>query len=143
MSARARDVLAAQYARKQTYRVQVSKGAVEIACEDDLWRHYARDPYWLQLYMMQDNATCIRPPAGSSFSPPGYGGAYAGSKARCVAAHDQRVFAQPEACTPRKEMGGVPHQPGTSFDDFDTFPRPGKKEPYDWERAEWKPRGSY
>ena len=46
-----------QYARKQTYRVQPSSGAVKMACEDDLWRHYARDPYWLRAYMMEDNAT--------------------------------------------------------------------------------------
>ena len=131
-----------QYARKQTYRVEVGKGAVRIECEDDLWRHYARDPYWLQAYKMEDNATCIRPPKATTFGPPGFGGSYAGSKARCAAAHDQRKFAQPEACLPRKETG-VPHQPGTSFDDFETFPKPGPKEPYDWERAEWKARGSF
>ena len=71
--------------------------------------------------------------------PPGYGGAYAGSKPRCVASHDLRHFAQPEACAPR--AGGVPHQPGTSFADFDSWPAPGVAEPYDWTRAAWKPRG--
>ena len=41
------------------------------------------------------------------------------SKPRCVASHDLRSFAQPDACAPQNGFG--PHQPGTSFDDFDTF----------------------
>ena len=64
---------------------------VEIRCEDDLWRHYARDPFWLKSYIMEDNSTCISPPdATGGFHAPGYGGAYAGSKVRCAAAHDLR-----------------------------------------------------
>ena len=132
--------LLTQYAAKQTFRVAPSRGAVKIACEDDLWRHYARDPFWLKLYLMEDNATCIRPPKpGTTFGPPGYGGAYMGSKVRCAASHDLREFAQPAACAPRD--GGAPHQPGTSFEGFDSFPRPGTKENYDWERATWRRAG--
>ena len=74
--------LLTQYAKKQRFRVQPSPGAVQIACEDDLWRHYARDPFWLKAYIMEDNSTCITPPAQASFAPPGYGGAYKGSKVR-------------------------------------------------------------
>ena len=57
---------------------------------------------------------------------------------RCAASHDLRSFAQPEACAPRKERGGKPYQPGTSFDDFDSFPLAASTEPYDWQRDEWK-----
>ena len=86
---------------------------------------------------MEDNATCIRaPPVSGPFGPPGFGGAYAGSKTRCAASHDLRDFAQPEACQPRN--GGPPFQPGTSFAGFDEFPSPSGGEPYDWLKAEWK-----
>jgi len=126
-----------QYAKLQTFRVTPSKGAVRIQCEDDLWRHYARDPGWMDHYVSEDNSTCITPPPVSGLGPPGWGGAYAGSKPRCVASHDLRNFAQPEACSPRDGRGG--HQPGTSFADFDTFPRAGgAQETYDWETLTWR-----
>lgn len=129
--------LLSQYARKQTFRPRPAPGAVRIQCEDDLWRHYARDPGWMNHYLSEDNATCITPPPASGLGPPGWGGAYAGSKPRCVASHDLRSFAQPDACSPRDGAG--PHQPGTSFADFDTFPRAGgAKEPFDWEAMQWK-----
>ena len=118
---------------------------VRIECEDDLWRHYARDKFWLQLYLMHDNATCIHPPEpGARLGPPGWGGAYAGSKVRsaaarrtlgahshsprratfliwqvrCVASHDLRTPAQPDACN------APGSQPGTSYEPFDKFPSP-------------------
>ena len=125
---------AGRYAALQTFRPSVAKGAVPIRCEDDLWRHYARDPYWMQLYLMQDNATCTRPIA--KLGPPGYGGAYAGSKPRCVASHDLRSFAQPDVCSSRN--GKPPHQPGTSFADFESFPYPSDGERYDWQADRWK-----
>ena len=91
-------------------------------------RHYARDPGWMNHYLMEDNATCIRPPPKAG--PPGWGGAYAGSKPRCAASHDLRSFAQPEACTPRD--GGGPHQPGTSFESFEAFPKASATDAFDW-----------
>ena len=110
---------------------------VRIECEDDLWRHYALSKGWANAYIMEDNATCVHPPAAdATLGPPGWGGSYAGSKTRCVASHDLRRFAQPDACL--LERGGRPHQPGTSFEDFDTFPRAGPREAYDWERATWR-----
>ena len=78
-----------QYARRQQFRVAPQPGAVRIDCEDDLWRHYSLDKGWMQAYKMEDNATCVHPiPPGTKLGPPGWGGAYAGSKPRCIASHD-------------------------------------------------------
>ena len=112
-----------QYAAKQTYRVTPARGSVQIACEDDLWRHYARDPHWMRNYLMEDNATCIRPiPPGTALGPPGWGGAYAGSKPRCYASHDLNKIAQPEACSKAGEPPNTGFQPGTSFEPYGKFP---------------------
>ena len=71
-----------QYARRQAFRsVTPQPGAVRINCEDDLWRHYARDPGFLKHFRSEDNATCVRP-ISPPFRPPGWGGAYNGSKVR-------------------------------------------------------------
>jgi len=123
-----------QYAAKQAFRVQPQPGAVEISCEDDLWRHYARDPFWMAHYLTQDNSTCIQPVTpGAPLTAPGWGGAYRGSKVRCVASHDQRAIAQPHACT--SENGARAFQPGTSFEPFDTFPKPHPEDRVDWMRV--------
>ena len=66
--------LLTQYAAKQTFRPQPHPGAVEIRCEDDLWRHYARDPQWMAHYLMEDNSTCITPPPPGGLRAPGWGG---------------------------------------------------------------------
>ena len=98
--------------------VRPAKGSAPIDCEDDLWRHYARDRPFLHHFSTQDNATCVHPiPPGEALGPPGWGGAYRGSKVRCVASHDLRHFAQPDACTEYKEWLG-----GTSFAGWDEFP---------------------
>ena len=55
--------------------------------------------------------------AAVALGPPGWGGAYKGSKVRCVASHDQRRFAQPDACTHYAPWLG-----GTSFAGWDEFP---------------------
>ena len=113
-----------QYARLQRFEVQVLPGAVELACEDDLWRHYARDRFWMRHYLSEDNSTCIRPIAQDApLAAPGWGGAYRGSKVRCTAAHDRLPRAQPTACDE--------YQPGTSFQPFDKFPSAHPKD-IDW-----------
>ena len=88
-----------------------------------LWRHYALSKPWAQAYMMEDNATCIRPiPPGTALGPPGWGGAYAGSKPRCYASHDLNKIAQPEACSKAGEPPNTGFQPGTSFEPYGKFP---------------------
>jgi len=131
-----------QYAAKQRFRVRPLPGAVRIDCEDDLWRHYARDPGFLKHFRSEDNATCVRP-ISPPFRPPGWGGAYNGSKVRCVASHDQRAGAQPLFCTPgavveEDQNPGdktLQHrvitttrsvQPGTSYAPFSEFPSAAK-----------------
>ena len=107
-----------EYARRQNFKVVPGRGAAPIDCEDDLWRHYARDRAFLNHYQMQDNATCVHPIApGSQLGPPNWGGAYRGSKVRCTASHDLRHFAQPDACDTYKSWLG-----GTSFAGWDEFP---------------------
>ena len=127
-----------QYAAKQKFRVRPQPGAVRIECEDDLWRHYARDPHFLKHYIVQDNATCIHKISGP-FKPPGYGGAYNLSKVRCIASHDQRPGAQPLMCHPGAEVEEDQNpgefrfahkiiktkravQPGTSYAPYNEFP---------------------
>ena len=61
---------------------------------------------------------------GAPLTAPGWGGAYAGSKVRCDAAHDRLPRAQPKACDD--------FQPGTSFKLYDEFPSPHPKDPTDW-----------
>ena len=88
---------------------------MRIDCEDDLWRHYALSQGWARLYLKEDNDTCIHPiPAGATpgpprapessreqprapemsvgatLGPPGWGGAYNGSKPRCLAGRRRR-----------------------------------------------------
>jgi hypothetical protein len=129
-----------QYAVKQRFRVTPLPGAVRIECEDDLWRHYARDPGFLRHYLVQDNDTCIHKISGP-FRAPGYGGAYNGSKVRCIAAHDQRPGAQPMMCSPGTVVEEDQNpgekfkhkiiqttrtvQPGTSYASYSEFPKVG------------------
>jgi len=106
------------YSQRQAFRVTPGKGAARIDCEDDLWRHYARDANFLRHYHVEDNSTCVHPiDPSTKLGPPGWGGAYAGSKVRCEASHDLRHFAQPDAC---KQYAGW--LGGTSFAKWDEFP---------------------
>ena len=110
--------LLTEYAARQTFKVVPAQGATPIDCEDDLWRHYARDRTFLRHFLTEDNATCVHPPsAGATLGPPGWGGAYRGSKVRCVASHDLRSFAQPDACKTYKAWLG-----GTSMNGWNEFP---------------------
>jgi len=130
-----------QYKAKQRFEVRPLPGSVRIECEDDLWRHYARDVPFLRRFMVEDNATCIHPISGP-FRAPGYGGAYNGSKVRCEASHDQRPGGQWLMCTPgavveedqnpgetafKHKILTVTRsiQPGTSYASFSEFPRAG------------------
>ncbi len=110
--------LLAGYAKRQRFTPAPGRGAVRIDCEDDLWRHYARETSFTRHFLTEDNSTCVHPPKpGAKLSGPGWGGAYAGSKVRCSASHDLRHFAQPDACkTYAKWLGG------TSFASWDQFP---------------------
>jgi len=91
--------LLTQYAKRLQFRVQPQPGSVLIECEDDLWRHYALSRQWLSGYLTRDNSTCVHPPPpNSKLAPPGWGGAYKGSKPRCYASHDLGPAAQPHAC---------------------------------------------
>jgi len=106
------------YSKLQTFKVRPHPGSARIDCEDDLWRHYARETWFLGKYLMRDNATCIHPIRPSaSLGPPGWGGAYNGSKVRCVASHDLLPHAQPDACKKYTRWLG-----GTSFAPWDAFP---------------------
>ena len=103
-------------------------GAVRINCEDDLWRHYALSREWMGQYLMEDNATCLQPPAaGAVLGPPGWGGAYRGSKPRCTASHDLAPAAQPDACNYAK-----PFSFAESWEPWDKFPKPHEKDQQHW-----------
>ena len=130
--------LLSQYARKQTFRPRPAPGAVRIQCEDDLWRHYARDPGWMNHYLSEDNATCITPPPASGLGPPGWGGAYAGSS---HAASPLTTYAAlPSLRMPVRQgtaQGLI--SPVHPLPTSTPFPgRGGAKEPFDWEAMQWK-----
>jgi len=109
-----------QYATRQAFQPAVQPGAVRIECEDDLWRHYSLSKPWAAAYMMEDNATCVHPPTpGEKLGPPGWGGAYAGSKPRCLASHDLMPRAQPTACD-----FAHPFSTSESFEPWGKFPKP-------------------
>ena len=38
---------------------QVLPGAVELSCEDDLWRHYAREKAWMRHYLLTLTGFCF------------------------------------------------------------------------------------
>ena len=79
-------------------------------------------------YLMEDNATCLHPPpAGAVLGPPGWGGAYRGSKPRCTASHDLAPIAQPEACNHAK-----PFSFAESWEPWDRFPKPHPRDTQHW-----------
>ena len=116
------------YAKRQAFRPQVQDGAVRVNCEDDLWRHYSLSKGWMNAYLMEDNATCITPiPQDKPLGPPGWGGAYAGSKPRCYASHDLAPRAQPQACDFQR-----PFSTSESFEPYGAFPKPHPRDPEHW-----------
>lgn len=83
---------------------------------------------WFQdKFITEDNSTCIRPiPPATTLRAPGWGGAYNGSKPRCVASHDLRAFAQPTACaTYKRWLGGESMQPYGVFPSVPHDCKPG------------------
>lgn len=89
------------YARRLEFKPRPVKGAIEVNCVDDLWRHYEKDERapWFAKMLTEDNSSCIRPPDPSlGFGPPGYGGAYKGSRVTCTAANNGELRRQ--RCTP-------------------------------------------
>ena len=116
------------YAERQAFKPRVQGGAVRIECEDDLWRHYSLSKPWMRAYLMEDNATCIHPIAKDApLGPPGWGGAYAGSKPRCYASHDLGMKAQPLACDFSK-----PFSTSESFEPYGVFPKPHPNDREHW-----------
>ena len=77
------------YAKLQRFKPVRDPRSWEVNCEDDLVRHYDRDGTLTPKYVTEDNSTCLRPPQkGETLGPPGWGGAYKGTKVPCLAAHD-------------------------------------------------------
>ena len=67
-------------------------------------------PLWANLYIAQDNSTCVHPPEpGAKLSAPAWGGSYMGSKPRCYASHDMGPKAQPDACDYKKPFSTAVH----------------------------------
>ena len=91
-------------------------------------RHYSLSKGWMSAYLKEDNQTCVHPPEpGAKLGPPGWGGAYAGSKPRCYASHDLAPRAQPLACDFSK-----PFSTSESFEPYGQFPKPHPKDREHW-----------
>lgn len=87
------------YARRMRFKAAPVRGAFEVNCVDDLWRHYEKDfrEPWFAKMITNDNSSCLRPPT-APFQPPGYGGAYRGTKVPCLAANN--LVLRQERCFP-------------------------------------------
>ncbi|KAL1512259.1 hypothetical protein AB1Y20_005521 [Prymnesium parvum] len=73
----------------------------QVNCEDDLIRHYDRGSMLKDLYLQQDNSSCLRPPQpGATLSAPGWGGAYNGTHPPCLASHDLSAKEEVGVCDP-------------------------------------------
>jgi len=89
------------YAKLQRFKPKRDPRSWEVNCEDDLVRHYDRGAMLKDLYLVQDNSSCLRPPpAGTPLQAPGWGGAWAGSHPPCLASHDLSAPAEVGVCTP-------------------------------------------
>ena len=63
-------------------------------------RHYDRGVELQKRYIVQDNSSCLRPPAESTLVAPGWGGAYAGTHPPCLSSHDLSAKEEVGVCTP-------------------------------------------
>ena len=63
-------------------------------------RHYDRGTMLQELYLVEDNSSCLRPPlANEHLTAPAYGGSYAGTHPPCLASHDLSAPAEVGVCT--------------------------------------------
>jgi len=95
------------YAALQRFKPRRDPRSFEVNCEDDLIRHYDRgagdgvNGMLAQRYLTEDNSTCLRPPPpGAVLSAPGWGGAYRGDRAPCLASHDLTAKEETGVCDP-------------------------------------------
>lgn len=89
------------YAALQKFTPKRDPRSWEVNCEDDLVRHYDRGNMIKPLYLIEDNSTCLRPPAADTpLAPPGWGGAYQGTHPPCLASHDLSAKEEEGVCTP-------------------------------------------
>ena len=86
-------------------------------------RHYDRGGEIIARYITEDNSTCLRPPAaGAALGPPGWGGAYAGTKPPCLASHDLSAKEEEGVCDkgmPMWQKSG--HWDGPDWDIKDAY----------------------
>jgi len=88
------------YAAMQRFVPKRDPRSWEVNCEDDMVRHYDRGSMLQNLYLVQDNSSCLRPPAADApIVAPHYGGSYAGSHPPCLASHDLSAPAEVGVCT--------------------------------------------
>jgi len=86
------------YAALQRFKPRRDPRSWEVNCEDDLVRHYDRGTMLQDLYLVEDNSSCLRPPT-TTVGPPGWGGAWQGSHPPCLASHDLSAPAEVGVCT--------------------------------------------
>ena len=88
------------YAASQRFVPKRDPRSWEVNCEDDLVRHYDRGTMLQERYLVEDNSSCLRPPApGAPLHAPGWGGDYAGTHPPCLASHDLSAPAEVGVCT--------------------------------------------
>ncbi|KAK3276580.1 hypothetical protein CYMTET_15354 [Cymbomonas tetramitiformis] len=88
------------YSALQSFKPLPRPASRRILCEDDLYRHYhTHSPrirgYNLLSFITQDNSTCVKPiNASQKFGPPGWGGAFNGTRVSCMAELEQEHMEQ-------------------------------------------------
>jgi len=88
------------YAALQRFKPKRDPRSWEVNCEDDMVRHYDRGTMLQELYLIEDNSSCLRPPTpGTRLEAPGWGGAYQGTHPPCLASHDLSAPAEVGVCT--------------------------------------------
>jgi len=112
-----------QYAGLQRFTPRRDPRSWEVNCEDDLVRHYDRGTMLKELYLVQDNSSCLRPPpAGAPLSAPGWGGSWNGSHPPCLSSHDLSAKEEVGVCeegTPQYRASG--HWDGPDWDFKDAY----------------------
>ena len=106
------------YAASQRFTPKRDPRSWEVNCEDDLVRHYDRGTMLQQRYLVQDNSSCLRPPAaGAPLTAPGFGGSWAGTHPPCLASHDLSAKEEVGVCTEgTPQWRGSGHLDGKDWD---------------------------